>query len=295
MPIEKILFPTRFRELAFNALESLFVLKEAGLREIVLLHVIPREEVGFVPFGGYLKEEEERLREEARIRLEDWQNSIVGVGLNSKIVIVVGNIVHEILSTAEKEKVDLIVVGRKKRVTHENIFIGSLTSQIISRSGIPVLISKYMVQFKWDDAMFTKINDHIFEKPLLVVDWTETSEKTLQFFMNLKGVVGKTLLFHCIDVKILKEDDKTLLCHEEEECKKMLEDYCNRLSLAGMDVEPHLGAGETVQEVLRFSRERNASMIVMGTTGKGRFDELLHGSISHQVARMSELPTLLVP
>ena len=61
MKIEKILFPTKFREFA-SPLESLLVLKEVGIKEVVLYYVIPREDVGFVPYGGYLKEEEERLR-----------------------------------------------------------------------------------------------------------------------------------------------------------------------------------------------------------------------------------------
>ena len=68
MSIEKILFPTKFRELAFDALDSLILLKEAGLKEIIFLHVILREDVGFVPFGGYLKKEEKKMKAEARIR-----------------------------------------------------------------------------------------------------------------------------------------------------------------------------------------------------------------------------------
>ncbi|GAB4543638.1 MAG: universal stress protein [Thermodesulfovibrionia bacterium] len=296
MPIEKILFPTKFGELSFNALESLLVLKGAGLKEVVLLYVIPREDVGFVPFGGYLKKEEERLRNEARIRFEDWQKSLTDVGIRGKIIINVGDIIHEILDTSEREGVDLVVIGRKKRITDEGIFItGNITSKVISRSKTPLLVSKYMVQFKWDEAILTKVNDHPLELPMLVVDWSGISERAVRFFMNLKGAVSKALVFHCIDVNTSDEVDKITICHEEEECKKRLDDYCKMLKSAGIDAEPHLGAGDTVEEVLRFSRERDASMIIMGTTGRGKLDELLHGSISHEVAKRSELPTLLVP
>ena len=90
MKIEKILFPTKFRHLALNSLEQLYPLKAAGLKEVVLCYIIPRDEVGFVPYGGYLKEEEERLRAEARIRFEDWQQSLSKQGISSKIVIEVG-------------------------------------------------------------------------------------------------------------------------------------------------------------------------------------------------------------
>jgi hypothetical protein len=40
MKIEKVLFHTRFRELAFNALEAVLELKKVGLKEI-LFHKDP--------------------------------------------------------------------------------------------------------------------------------------------------------------------------------------------------------------------------------------------------------------
>ena len=104
MKIERLLFPTKFGELDLNSLESLFMLKDAGLKEVILYYVIPREEVGFVPYGGYLKEEEERIREEVRIRFEDWQKSLSAKEINSRIIIEVGEPVPNILNIAEKRR-----------------------------------------------------------------------------------------------------------------------------------------------------------------------------------------------
>ncbi len=295
MPIKKILFPTKFRAFAFNALESLIVLKKAGLKEIILCHVISREEVGFVPYGGYLKEEEERMREEARIKLEDWQKSLSGKGIKSRIVIEVGKPISKILDIAEEQKVDLIIVGRKEKIAIEKSFIGSYTTKIISRSHIPVLVSKYIVQFELDGATLTRTNYCLFEMPLLITDWAEPSRKALEFLVSLKGAVKKAFIFHSIDVKESKETDKSKLHDLEEKCRKNLDEFCKKLERAGIKTEPHLGAGDTLQEILRFSRERDATMIIVGTTGKDRLHEMLQGSISHQVAKTSELPTLLVP
>lgn len=295
MAIEKILFTTKFRELSFNSLQSLFELKNTGLKEIILCHVISRDDVGYVPFGGYLKEEEERLREEARIRFEDWQKSIRDQGINSKIVIAVGNPVPKILHVAEDEKADLIVVGRKKRAEIEHPFAGSNTLQIISRSKIPALVSKYMVQYKSNEDMITKINENIFERPMLVTNWTEPCKRALAFLLSLKGVVKKADVFHNIDVRISKKHRKDELRVLEDDCRHRLDGYCGQLSHAGIKCESHLGAGIIVDEILRISRERQASMIIISTTGKDRLYELFHRSVSHQVAKTSELPTLLVP
>lgn len=295
MAIKKILFPTKFRELAFDSLESLLLLKEAGLQEVVLLNVISREEVGFVPFGGYLKEEEEKLREEARIRFEDWQKTLSERGIGSKTIIKVGEPVHEILSISEKEKVNLIVVGRKKRIDIENVFIGSYSQQIITRSKLPTLVSKYMVQYMMDGGSFERINDKIFEMPMLVTDWSDQSLRAVEFLASLNKVVRKAFVFHSMDIKIDKKHDKKEIHHLEKEFIEKLEGSCKKLKDAGIEAEYHLGAGKLLEETLRISRERNATMIIVGTSGKGFIDEIVHGSLSHQLSKKSELPTLLIP
>ena len=85
MKFEKLLFDTRFGQYGLNSLMAYLELKKAGLKEIVLTYIIPQEDVAFVPYGGYLKAEEKRIREEARIRFEDWQKSIAPLGIKSKI------------------------------------------------------------------------------------------------------------------------------------------------------------------------------------------------------------------
>ncbi len=295
MAIKKILFPTKFRELSFDALESLFVLKEAGLTEIVFLNVIPREDVGFVPFGGYLKEEEKKLKEESRIRFDNWIRSLQEIGIESKVIINVGDPIHEILCVAEKEKVDMIVVGRKKRINIKDTFIGSYTHNIITRSKLPVLASKYMVEFKWDDAMLTKVNDKLFESPLLIVRWSELSQRVISFVAGLSGVVKKATVFYNIDLDALKEEDEKV-SRIKKETMAGLQGYCEKLRNAGIEADPHIGAGGLLDEILRVSRSQKSSMIIIGNTSEKSFlDRMLHRSISYQVIKSSELPTLLVP
>ena len=294
MTIEKILFPTKFKELSYETLESLLVLEKAGLREVVLCHVILRDDVGFVPFGGYLKKEEERLRAEAKIRLEDWQQSLHEKGISSKIEIYVGDPVHGILVKAEEEKVDLVIVGKKKSFESDKSFLGPYGHQLITRSKIPVLAISHITQFKWQEAELTQTNDLPFEMPLIVVDWSDVSQRVVDFVSSLNGAVKKVLLFHNIDTSSPK--DVSEMESIEKECDEKLNVYCDKLEAAGIDAEPHTGAGEIFDEILRVSREREASMIIMGNTSGHRFlEKMLHRSISYEVARVSELPTLLVP
>ncbi len=294
MTIEKILFPTKFKELSYETLESLLVLEQAGLREVVLCHVILRDDVGFVPFGGYLKKEEEKLRAEAKIRLKDWQQSLNEKGIQSKIEIYVGDPVHGIFVKAEEEDVDLIVVGKKKSFEKENSFLGPYGGQLITRSKKPVLAISHVAQFEWQEAELTRTNDLPFEMPLVVVDWSDLSQRVLEFVSSLNGAVNKVLVFHNIDTSSPK--DVTEMEGLEKECDEKLKVYCDKLKASGIDAEPHTGAGGIFDEIIRVSREREASMIIMGNTSGHKFlEKMLHRSISYEVARVSELPTLLVP
>lgn len=62
-----------------------------------------------------------------------------------------------------------------------------------------------------------------------------------------------------------------------------------------MTAETGISIGKTVSEIIRQSRERKATLIVMGRTGKDWFQEYWLGGVSHRVAEISELPVLLVP
>ena len=295
MIFKKVLFHTHFRELALNSLKTIMELKKVGLESIILTHIIPRDEVSFVPYGGYLKETETQMKTEARLRFEDWQELLDEHGIKSHIRIEVGAPNAEILSIAEEEGVDLIVIGRKKRTLMEKVYVGSHIMDILRRSPVPVLMSKYMVQFEWDNEQLTRTNEHIFNRPMLATDWSQPSENAMQSMSALKGLAETILVVHVIGAKLSKGMGSDKRSHIKEESKIRLQNYCRTIEQFGMSAEHHLSAGKTVQELVRLSRDHKASMIVMGKTGKDWFQEYWLGGVSHQIAELSELPVLVIP
>jgi len=295
MKFEKILYHTRFRELALNSLKSILELKKAGLKEVILTHVIPREEVAFLPYGGYLKEKEEEFIELAKIHFEEWQQEIRAKDIQSTIRVEVGIVNAKILEIAKDEKVDLIVTGRKKRTALEKIYVGSHILDLVRRSPLPILMSKYMVQFEWEGELLTRTNDNIFKCPMLATDWSQPSDHALQALIAMKGAAEKVIVVHNIDQKFTKRFNKTDIRQLEQESRERLKKYCQELEKNGFTVESHLSFGHATTEIIRLSREHKATMIVLGRTGKDWFHEYWLGGVSHRVAEHSELPVMLVP
>lgn len=295
MKFKKILFHTRFREMALGALEALLDLTKAGLKEVVLVHVIQREEVAFVPYGGFMKEKETHMKKKAKDLFEQWQAVLSKKGVKSKIYIQTGVPNAVILEIAGKEKVDLIVAGRKKRSLFEKVYVGTHMLDLIRRSPIPILMDKYIAEYEQDGKIITRTNEHIFDRPMLATDWSQPSSNAVDALTGLKGLASNVIVVHNIGVKISKAMSPAQLQELKKESRRRLKEYCKRLTAAGLKAESHLSSGRTAPEIINLSRQYNASMIVLGRTGKDWLSEYWLGGVSHRVAENSELPVLLIP
>ncbi len=127
MTIKKILFNTRFRELAFSALEAVLELKKAGLEEIVLTYIIPREDFAFVPYGGYLKDEEARLQETAGLRFDQWRETI-------------GKTAAEVIRLSRERGATMIAMGRTGKDWFKEYWLGGVSHRVAEHSELPVLL-----------------------------------------------------------------------------------------------------------------------------------------------------------
>ena len=295
MAFKTLLYHTRFRELAFNSLKSLLELKAAGLKKVVLAHVIPREDVAFVPYGGTLKEDEKRMREKARIQFDDWIQTIGDPQLEFHQRIEVGATNAAILDMAKAESADLIVVGRKKRTILEKVYVGTHVLDILRRSTIPVLMSKYMVQYEWQGEVLVRTNEQIWKRPLLASDWSAPSRRALDATLALKGLVEKIIVTHVLGARRIKNLESPAVKGLEDESITRLQSYSREIDDACISGEYHLAMGRTVEEIIKMSRDYGATMIIVGRTGKDWFHEYWLGGVSHRIAELSELPVLLIP
>jgi len=73
-----------------------------------------------------------------------------------------------------------------------------------------------------------------------------------------------------------------------------LDELKSRLKAAGAKaVDTEICHGAPVAKILKRGKE--ASLILMGTHGRGYINELFLGSVSHNTARHASAPVLLIP
>ncbi len=146
MDIKSILWATDGSDEAERALKYSTYIAKAFNSSIKGLHVIP------LPVDLLLQS-----MRESDIDLEDWKNSVETNASNSMIalkdellqdgiefdwVILKGIPADKIVEYANKQKVDLIVIGKRGHSLIDSIFLGSTTIKVLQQSGVPVLAVK---------------------------------------------------------------------------------------------------------------------------------------------------------
>lgn len=288
MNIRKLLFVTKFNELRFDALQSLLDLRQASLEHIVFLNVIEREKVAMRRGAGYQKSEELKLREKANIRFIDWAEYLFEQGMEVGVYIVVGSFAGQVIKAAEKETVDLIVIGLREKGKFEKFYSGSDTTEIIKRSATPVLVYKHMTKEG-------KPADKPFKKPLLAVDGSDTEKYGVECLKKLKGLIEQVNVVHVVSEKMLKSNSAMAIQKARKDSRKKIEEICDLFEVEGIDARPHVYVGDTYTELERAAHECRATMLVAGSPEKSLWKERWTGSLSRALAEQSAFPVMLFP
>ena len=277
MPVERLLFPTKFRPGALQFLKKLLVLKEVGLREVLLLHVIEKEKVSF-DYAGYLKELEGKLRSEAEAILSKWEEELrEEAEVDVKSQVVVGIPEYEVLDA--EGRVDLTAMGKPTSGLLRKLFMGSTTLNILAHAKKPVILAKYESDVVQGDRC-------IFCRVVFATDGSKPCLRALSFIKELAPVFEEVSLVSVTNTGRKEEDSYY---------KPILERFEGELKAAGIKVSSHLLKGTPSKEVIKFSEAIDATLVVVGTTGKDAIEEMIIGSASHRIIEKAKMPVMVVP
>ena len=139
---EKLLYPTDFSEVSKKALDYLMQLRDAGAKEVIVLHVLDQK--GIDAFYRYAPASAEevigRIEEESLKQLSAIEAELKKRGFTVKIRMERGIPLQEILGAEEEEKVSAIVIGSHGKTNLEEMLLGSVSEKVIRKSKSPVFV-----------------------------------------------------------------------------------------------------------------------------------------------------------
>jgi nucleotide-binding universal stress UspA family protein len=283
---KKVLFPTDFSKPAMNELHCITSIP--GIREIILLYVIRHYAI---PMG---RETVETLESStAEVYLHEAKKYITTLNPDIRVSLeetTSRDLTDAILETAEKHKVDIVVIHGYIKGIMAGLLRGCVPEKVLCRvSKTNIMIMPNILVESLTGKNFEKFCPMIFSRILCPVNFSERSEKTSALAGSMKGV-GEIILLHSVHKGKEGQDHKETVTTAENQIKKI----CKQIVGQGIKTRTMVVTGKPEHEIPRIAEEEDVSLIWMGGAGKGCLHDFFFGSTVHEVLLKSKRPVIVI-
>jgi len=148
LSIRKILVTIDGSENSKKAADYAISLSKKYNAQLIILYVL-YSELGFAYsnlLGVTTPKAIEDVLETQKKDVQKWFDEIrsklknTNISVTDKIIISVSSIVGEIIGFADKEKVDLIILGTRGRTGFKKLLLGSVAEGVVTHSSCPVMV-----------------------------------------------------------------------------------------------------------------------------------------------------------
>jgi len=250
-------------------------LRRLGARRVTLVHVA---EVDYPMVGAVAHLDHHRAR------LEEMAAGLRQEGFEVDSQARHGNPVTELLRAAAEVGAHLVLVGSRSRSRIAEAFLGSVATEVVERSTLPVLVERLGVEAG--------------APPSRILLPTDLSDPSLRAVHLLEGLPDRArwsvTLLHVLDGDGPRDTDTAGEAHAQAEAA--LEPLAEGLRSAGFEeVGAEVATGDPARIILEAAARVPGTLLIMGTRGRGFLGRPGLGKVIRRVLRETAVPALLVP
>lgn len=267
--MKTILVPTDFSNNANNALKYANELAKAINNKIVLLH-------SFMPLTRVYDLTSEMLVENLNEHKQSSEKNLKKISdkyitVPSRYVVKVGDTTDEIVTNAEKSKSQLIVMGTHGASGVKRILFGSNTSEVISKSMVPVLAVPQKYRYK-------KIDTIVYASDL------KNTINELKHIIPIAKQLDATIEVLNLKYAHSKNDNATI----EKKIKAL---SYKKIKL----IEQQAKIDQTlVEQIQKYLKKHKPQLLVMFPENKNWFDKIFLSSKTEELATELKIPMLSI-
>lgn len=291
LSIDSILFPTDFSDVAEGAFAHAAHL---ALRYNATIHVFnvtsPDEEDGSNPMD-FLPVEPADADEasNAPVQHVDVQTATQERGTVPVVYTQTDSSSpsEAIISYADEQDVDLVVMGTHGRQGMDRLLSGSVSEEVVRGASCPVFT---VLPTETDTSIPT------ISRVLAPVDLSDESRRVVDHAAALSDAYAAPLdLLHVVEEAAYPNaygiDPATPeLPNVQDRAREALETLAGRLELRTDPVNIHVVAGNAARDIVEFAKANAADLIVMATHGRTGVERFLIGSVAEKVVRRAPCP-----
>jgi nucleotide-binding universal stress UspA family protein len=199
------------------------------------------------------------------------------------------SVTDSILSLAESQTVNLIVIGTHGLRGFDRLVLGSVAEKVLRRAACPVLTVRkpaHHVVSSAHDPGLVHLN-----KMLFCADFSDPAHSASKYAFSIAKEYGAELtLLHVLE-DIPKSQD---LQSATATATKRLEEYIAPETRDGYDIKVMVRRGKPYQEITQVALEAQADLVIMGVRGHGSLHAAIFGSTTYRVIQLGAAPVLTV-
>jgi nucleotide-binding universal stress UspA family protein len=223
----------------------------------------------------------EKAQKELREHLESIKSRALKEGVDCEIVIHRGEEpFQDIVNVAEKNRVDMIIIGTHGRTGLKRLMMGSVTARVIGHAPCNVLVV----------PLHTKVD---CRKILIATDGSRYSDAAAFEAIGIAKRCEGSLII----ISVAFSDKEIILPEDDEEMLLAKDNVKKIVGLAekeGVKTEGLTAIGKPHEAIVEASKQKHADLIVVGSHGKTGLNRLLMGSVTERVIGHAESAVLVV-
>ena len=291
MELKSILCPIDFSDFSAVAYQHALSLAEYYKARLVALHVV---ELWKYPFADYAGQEADygkfskMMSEGGEMQLHRFTQQYSVGRLQPELVVDQGNAPRCILSFAQKENIEGIVMGTHGRSGFDRLVLGSSTDRVIRKAACPVLVVSNAAQRTLDVEPDRR---HRLSRILYCTDFSHNSDHARGYAISLAAEYGAELaLFHVAENPPDVSKAEAIVAARAQELDKLVSETERK----NLNVRSAVRLGKPYEEIVRYANEAQANLIIMTARGGDAVDRAVFGSTTYRVIQLGPCPVLAI-
>lgn len=293
LEIKLILCPIDFSEFSERAYHHALSLAEHYRAKLVALHVVElwrHPSASFAASGTLYEEFCKALRETGEEQLQQFAKSHTHDEIQPELVVHEGSAPDSILSFAQAQKVDLIVMGTHGRRGFDRLMLGSVTDRVMRMASCPVLAVRNPPH---DSMAAGKESDYVhhLSRILFCADFSKNSERALNYALSGTAEYGAELtMLHVLEEVPSLAKTEEALAAATEQLNKLIPPEVRKT----LKIKTAVRIGKPYREIIQFALEEQTDLVAMGVRGRGALDRAVFGSTTYRVMQLGPCPVFAV-
>jgi nucleotide-binding universal stress UspA family protein len=293
LEVKLILCPIDFSEFSVRAYHHALSLAEHYRAKLVALHIV---ELFRFPSGGFAASAElydefcQAVRESGKEQLQEFVKNHTHDEIQPELVVHQGIAPDSILSFAQAQKTDVIVMGTHGRRGYDRLMLGSVTDRVMRRAPCPVLA---VCKPPHDSMAAGKERGHVhhLSRILFCTDFSENSERALNYAISATTEYDAELtLLHVLEEVPSPAKTEEAIAAATEQLDKLIPPEGRKT----LKIKTAVRIGKPYRQIIQLALETQIDMVAMGVRGRGALDLAVFGSTTYRVMQLGPCPVLAV-